>query len=37
MDKMECPICGKVCDEEDMVIGDNGNLICCHCAEKEEN
>ena len=32
---MECPICGQVFDDEYMQIADNGNLICCHCAEKE--
>lgn len=36
MAKMECPICGQSYDEEDMTIGDNGNLICCNCAEKEK-
>ena len=35
MAKMECPICGKAFDEDMMIISDNGNLICCNCAEKE--
>ncbi len=35
MAKMEYPICGKTFDEEMMQISDNGNLICCNCAEKE--
>lgn len=36
MAKMECPICGKAYDEEDMSFSDNGNLVCVNCAEKEE-
>ena len=37
MTKMECPICGKVFDEAKMQISDNGNLVCCNCAEKEND
>lgn len=36
MAKMECPICGQVFNEENMKIADNGNLVCCNCAEKEK-
>ena len=35
MAKLECPICGKSFNEEDMCISDNGNLVCFICAGKE--
>ena len=35
-EQMECPICGKKYDTLDFTIGDNGNPICIHCSQDEQ-
>lgn len=36
MGKMECPICGKMFDDMDVMYLDNGNPACPHCVKKEQ-
>ncbi len=35
MDKIQCPICGKMLDPNDAEFLDNGSPACYECAQKE--
>ncbi len=36
MDRVQCPICGRMVDPNELVIMDNGNPACAECADKED-